>query len=790
MVKGEKEIMDSSASTPACIPPTASTKEEEEVEEIEEEETTTPFLKSDAAGDLQDDCSEYSYEYYDEDAFLSVVNKDQHDLKRLVCTPLPPVDRQEHHVNSKRCKGIDPELDTKPSAAEASWYKELSVSETLRHNHNVSKAVQQLVEVPGLYCRACGSENHAPVTACSRVSQWFEERQALPTVSSAMIRCCMDYIVNMVRNKFALSIDRRAARTYCLNHEWALPNLQLEVVENRTAFVMAGDDDYGDNYNDPHTRFYFYNENAYVPYASMQRERPNIEPKAMHANTLKIENSNSVGSCGYEASLEQNCQEIVIIPQDDDQKPAAQLKNNNHDSDDQRNTTAQQMIGNARQLQTSRMSAFKSMKDQSWSAPMVLSQGSSFKETTNPRNTSVSNLSKCFICLEDGFSPDDEMMSMKCGHSFCRLCWYEFIQNMLQEGGNVALRTTCPIPDCQVIVTAGDIERVAPELVPAYEKLELDSFVEAHATCLRQCPGPDCTWVAIIPRCGLFEDAHVLNYCCGNCQTRFCFNCRLPPHDGPCNNAADNHAAVARADAVHHPNHTKDINHIIKQCPKCGIEIQKIGGCNRMHCTACRHFFCWTCLGGYQSYDHVCGKTGPPPRITVADTAFLERALTNATNHLEGDPCVVNEANAVLQKLRYLDRYAHFYNRYFNHHQSQSFAESQCPCLSIAEENYCKMADIRSGADLSFIRQANEVLVASRRLIKYSYCAAFYSKRLDDLDTKNFHLGFLHLEKLERFTEELSEVNENALTRQDRNRVLDLVRFSIVCERVPADAPE
>jgi hypothetical protein len=91
------------------------------------------------------------------------------------------------------------------------------------------------------------------------------------------------------------------------------------------------------------------------------------------------------------------------------------------------------------------------------------------------------------------------------------------------------------------------------------------------------------------------------------------------------------------------------------------------------------------------------------------------------------------------------------------------------------------MADVRSGADLSFIRNANEVLVASRRLLKYTYCSALYSRRLGDHDTKNFHLGFFHLEKLERFTEELSEVSENALTRQDRKRVLDLVRM-IVCE--------
>jgi hypothetical protein len=282
--------------------------------------------------------------------------------------------------------------------------------------------------------------------------------------------------------------------------------------------------------------------------------------------------------------------------------------------------------------------------------------------------------------------------------------------------------------------------------------------------------------------------------------------CGLPPDERPSTNTIDDRSvtlAVVANPVVVHPKNAHVDDHVLKQCPNCEIDIQKIGGCNRMHCTACGHFFCWLCLGDYVAYGkHFCGKENmrdPLPEIRqqrfaavtrkgtyIVSTAFVETAL-NQANHdqlfLRIDPRMVGETNATLQKLRDLARYGHFYNRYYIHNRSQKFAENQCPCLSTAEENYGKMADIRSWADLSFIRHANEVLVASRRLLKYTYCSAFHSKRLGDNDTKNFHLGFFHLEKLERFTEELSEVSENALTRQDRTRVLDLVRMR-VCEPV------
>jgi hypothetical protein len=68
--------------------------------------------------------------------------------------------------------------------------------------------------------------------------------------------------------------------------------------------------------------------------------------------------------------------------------------------------------------------------------------------------------------------------------------------------------------------------------------------------------------------------------------------------------------------------------------------------------------------------------------------------------------------------------------------------------------------------EADFMTKANETLVAARRLLKYTYCAAFHLGK-----DEHSHLGHFQLERLEHFTEELDE----ASTQQDRTKVLTLI---------------
>lgn len=39
-----------------------------------------------------------------------------------------------------------------------------------------------------------------------------------------------------------------------------------------------------------------------------------------------------------------------------------------------------------------------------------------------------------------------------------------------------------------------------------------------------------------------------------------------------------------------------DADPVIKQCPKCGVYIERNQGCAQMLCKSCKHTFCWYCL--------------------------------------------------------------------------------------------------------------------------------------------------------------------------------------------------
>ena len=405
----------------------------------------------------------------------------------------------------------------------------------------------------------------------------------------------------------------------------------------------------------------------------------------------------------------------------------------------------------------------------------------------------------CPICLEDLSTQDDAMMlALQCGHSFCKDCWHGFVEQMLSETYQAAMSTTCPAQGCPILVDRMLIQKIDQNFVHRFDKHQLHSFVQGNRQTVRWCPGLDCECAVVMPPDNFFpneddgEAERHPNVFCESCQTTFCFHCGLAPHFGDCEHklpgnkaaaaiaaaAAANAAAAAAAaidrEATRQLTSTSD-DKMRKHCPKCNVLVEKIGGCNRMVCK-CRHPFCWLCLGDFQAYGgHFCGRV-PEEAVTI----MPDTQTTGVSVDLGLLRSVVNkhkknaDALVVVKKLRALDRYVHYFTRYLAHDQGQRFAEQQCPCLKTRAENYKEMTGIDLEAEVDFIRSANETLVASRRLLKYAYCCVYHSKRVDEKDTDHLHLGFLHIERLERFTEELSELTENAVTRQDRKSVLDL----------------
>ena len=137
------------------------------------------------------------------------------------------------------------------------------------------------------------------------------------------------------------------------------------------------------------------------------------------------------------------------------------------------------------------------------------------------------------------------------------------------------------------------------------------------------------------------------------------------------------------------------------------------------------------------------------------------------------------------------------------HNEGQRFAENQCECLANRATNYSQVSKLKSAVDTDFFFLANERLVACRRILKYSYCLLYYKLQHQDSteqDAENnlkieegmdcpsdnalsvdlplpLALFLDHQERLERLTERLSYLSENALTPDDRQRVVEMVSF-------------
>jgi ariadne-1 len=120
-----------------------------------------------------------------------------------------------------------------------------------------------------------------------------------------------------------------------------------------------------------------------------------------------------------------------------------------------------------------------------------------------------------------------------------------------------------------------------------------------------------------------------------------------------------------------------------------------------------------------------------------------------------------------------LDRYLHYYQRFFNHGQSKKFAQKQ------QENTLARMAQLQNSSqgltwiDVQFLKTAMEQVFELRQVLSFTYVFAYY---LSDGPEKTL---FEYLqEQLEISTEKLSELSEKPLEEIDRVQVVNYTRVT------------
>ena len=191
---------------------------------------------------------------------------------------------------------------------------------------------------------------------------------------------------------------------------------------------------------------------------------------------------------------------------------------------------------------------------------------------------------ECPICL-GAVEPRSMYVMESCGHVYCRGCAEDLIENATRNN-NIPIR--CCYEGCHnplAIVDLrnllrGDLERLYDTAVRAFMLTNGDSY--------SSCVTPDCRMVyrRAPPGC------NGKDFVCSECGVTLCTACNTVSHPGLLCNllrlcGSEDRAGVVRWVGEDPGNRCG--------CPKCGVGIEKNGGCMHMECTACHTHFCWHC---------------------------------------------------------------------------------------------------------------------------------------------------------------------------------------------------
>ncbi|XP_067085088.1 E3 ubiquitin-protein ligase RNF14 [Osmerus mordax] len=239
----------------------------------------------------------------------------------------------------------------------------------------------------------------------------------------------------------------------------------------------------------------------------------------------------------------------------------------------------------------------------------ILPQLLDFDETQRQK-TFDSKAFCCAICFCEKLGAGC-LCFKECQHVYCKTCMSEYFQIQIRDGNVQCLN--CPEPKCTSLATPSQVKLlVGEELFARYDRLLLQSSLDLMADVV-YCPRQSCTTAVMV-------EPNTTMGICPACQYAFCTLCKRGYHGlSHCKVTADELRGLrdeymsASAEgkrfmeqrfgkrviqrAVEESFSRDWLNENCKGCPRCGANIQKVDGCNKMTCTTCKQYFCWLCLG-------------------------------------------------------------------------------------------------------------------------------------------------------------------------------------------------
>ncbi|KAG8439211.1 hypothetical protein GDO86_005437 [Hymenochirus boettgeri] len=231
-----------------------------------------------------------------------------------------------------------------------------------------------------------------------------------------------------------------------------------------------------------------------------------------------------------------------------------------------------------------------------------------------------SKLYMCNICFSEKLGSECTYFK-DCQHVYCNSCLKDYFIIQINDGQVHALN--CPEPKCSSVATPAQVkDLVGEQLFSRYDRLLLQSSLDLMADVV-YCPRPSC-------QTPVMQEPGGTMGICSSCKYAFCTICKMTYHGvSPCKVTAEKlillHDEYLESDeegkrflekrygksviqkAVEEVESKEWLKRYSKSCPRCGTNIQKIDGCNKMICSGCNQYFCWLCmstLSRTNPYDH------------------------------------------------------------------------------------------------------------------------------------------------------------------------------------------
>ncbi|KAM8847362.1 E3 ubiquitin-protein ligase RNF144B [Synchiropus picturatus] len=197
----------------------------------------------------------------------------------------------------------------------------------------------------------------------------------------------------------------------------------------------------------------------------------------------------------------------------------------------------------------------------------------------------------CKLCLNE--QPCSASLKLQiCDCVFCSECLRQYVQLAIREGGGAPI--TCPDMACQRSGALLDSEitiLVSVDQAAMYQRLKFEREVKLDPS-RAWCPVLECQAVCPVQ---LSREGGPSAVPCPTCHTVFCSGCRGPWRDDhTCPERQPMVATSLSGESREEADSNTDL--AIKQCPMCGIYIERNQGCAQMLCKSCKHTFCWYCL--------------------------------------------------------------------------------------------------------------------------------------------------------------------------------------------------